>query len=46
MHDFEEKMAHSLDHLEASRVKEAMLYSLCAPAKRLRPQLLYGVLKA
>ena len=46
MHDFEEKLAHSLDHLEASRVKEAMLYSLCAPAKRLRPQLLYGVLKA
>lgn len=46
MHDFENKLAHSLDHLEDSKVKQAMLYSLCAPAKRLRPQLLYGVLKA
>lgn len=46
MSDFEEKLRHSLDHVEASRVRDAMLYSLCAPAKRLRPQLLYGVLKA
>ena len=46
MHDFENKLAHSLDHLEDSKVKQAMLYSLCAHAKRLRPQLLYGVLKA
>lgn len=45
MNDFEEKLRTSLDYLENSRVKEAMLYSLCAPAKRLRPQLLYGVLK-
>ncbi len=46
MHDFENKLAHSLDHLGDSKVKQAMLYSLCAPAKRLRPQLLYGVLKS
>lgn len=46
MIDFEEKLQNSLNHLEDSRVKEAMLYSLCAPGKRLRPQLLYGVLKA
>lgn len=45
MNDFENKLAHSLDYLEDSRVKDAMLYSLCAPAKRLRPQLLYSVLK-
>lgn len=45
MNNFEEKLAHSLDHIEDSRVKEAMLYSLCAPAKRLRPSMLYGVLK-
>ena len=46
MNSFEEKLANSLNYLEDSRVKEAMLYSLCAPAKRLRPQLLYGVLKS
>lgn len=46
MNNFEEKLVHCLDHLEDSRVKEAMLYSLCAPAKRLRPRLLYAVLKA
>ena len=46
MNNFEEKLANSLNYLEDSRVKEAMLYSLCAPAKRLRPQLVYGVLKA
>lgn len=46
MIDFETTLQHSLDHLEDSRIKEAMLYSLCAPGKRLRPQLLFGVLKA
>ena len=45
MNNFEEKLAHSLDYLEDSRVKEAMLYSLCAPGKRFRPLLLYSVLK-
>ncbi len=45
MMNFEEKLEHSLDHLEQSRVKEAMLYSLCAPAKRLRPRMIYSVLK-
>lgn len=45
MNNFEDKLKHSLDYIEDSKVKEAMLYSLCAPAKRLRPQLLYSVLK-
>ena len=45
MNNFEEKLAHSLDYLEDSRIKEAMYYSLCAPGKRLRPLLLYSVLK-
>lgn len=46
MNDFEEKLQHCLDHLEDSRVKEAMLYSLCAPGKRIRPKMIYAVLKA
>ena len=45
MNNFEEKLAHCLDYLEESRVKEAMIYSLCAPGKRFRPLLLYSVLK-
>lgn len=44
MIDFEYHLSHSLDHLPSSRVKEAMLYSLCAPGKRIRPQLLLNVL--
>lgn len=45
MFDFENQLKHSLDHLEASRVKEAMLYSLCSTAKRVRPRLLFSVLE-
>lgn len=46
MHEFEECLKHSLDHLEDSEVKKAMLYSLCAPGKRLRPRMIYAVLDA
>lgn len=46
MFDFEKELASSLDHLAPSRVKQAMLYSLCSPAKRIRPRLLFALLEA
>lgn len=42
--EFEEYLAHCLDHLPDSRTKEAMNYSLLAPGKRVRPMLLFGAL--
>ena len=46
MNDFENALTHCLDSLMDSKVKDAMLYSLCAGGKRIRPQLLFSVLKA
>lgn len=42
---FEEYLTHSLDTLSNSHVKEAMQYSLMAGGKRIRPALLFAVLK-
>lgn len=44
--EFEVFLAHSLDEIKDSKVKEAMLYSLCAKGKRIRPALLFMVLEA
>ncbi len=43
--DFETVLLHSLDGVTNSEVKDAMLYSLMAGGKRIRPMLLYEVLK-
>lgn len=45
MSSFETYLSHSLDTLSDSRVKEAMQYSLMAGGKRIRPQLLFAMLK-
>ena len=41
----EKVLAEKIDALADSKVKEAMRYSLIAPGKRIRPNLLYGVVK-
>ena len=41
----EEVLQAQLDELHDSRTKEAMAYSLMAGGKRIRPNLLYEVLK-
>ena len=41
----EEVLQKFLDRLTDSKVKEAMSYSLMAGGKRIRPNLLYEVLK-
>lgn len=46
MNDFESYLKHTLDDVADSQVKEAMLYSLMAGGKRVRPQLLFSALKA
>lgn len=46
MNNFEEVLAHCLDSIQDSKVKEAMLYSLCAGSKRMRPRLLFAILQA
>lgn len=43
---FEVYLEHSLDHIQASKVKEAMKYSLLQGGKRVRPNLLFMVLKS
>ena len=43
--EFEEYLYHSLDDVTDSRVKEAMLYSLTAGGKRIRPLMLEEVLE-
>lgn len=45
MEQFEIKLAQYLDDLPNSDVKEAMLYSLMAKGKRVRPRLLFATLK-
>lgn len=44
--NFEEYLLHSLDNVQQSAVKDAMLYSLMAGGKRIRPKLLFHALKA
>ncbi|MEG0823848.1 MAG: polyprenyl synthetase family protein [Erysipelotrichaceae bacterium] len=46
MNNFNEYLAHSLDHIKESRVKDAMYYSLLAKGKHVRPNLLFEVLKS
>lgn len=46
MPDFETYLLHSLDDIKPSIVKDAMLYSLMAGGKRIRPQLLLATLTA
>lgn len=46
MSEFEAYLASSLDALPESSVKAAMLYSLMAGGKRIRPQLLFSALRA
>ena len=43
--DFEKLLVQSLDGVTESRVKDAMLYSLTAGGKRIRPNLLFEVLR-
>lgn len=45
MHEFEKYLIMQLDSLKASRVKSAMIYSLSAKAKRIRPRLLFATLQ-
>ena len=45
MNDFESKLVTTLDYIKESTVKEAMLYSLTAGGKRLRPRLLFEAVK-
>lgn len=40
---FDVFLSHSCDHLEPSRTKEAMLYSLLAGGKRVRPMLIQSI---
>lgn len=46
MNNFEEYLQHTLDGVQDSKVKEAMMYSLMAGGKRIRPRLLFAVLSA
>ena len=46
MPDFEDYLTHCLDSVPASRVRDAMQYSLMAGGKRVRPKLLLAVLNA
>lgn len=46
MSDFEQYLAHCLDELTPSRVKDAMQYSLMAKGKRVRPHVLFKALEA
>lgn len=46
MPDFKEYLEHVLEDVPASRVREAMRYSLMAGGKRIRPRLLFAVLEA
>lgn len=46
MNDFETWLSHCLDDVSDSRIKEAMLYSLMAGGKRIRPRLLFATLEA
>ena len=46
MNSFEEYLQNCLNNIKDSKVKEAMLYSLLAGGKRIRPQLLFSALKA
>lgn len=46
MDEFEQYLKESLDHLPACTVTEAMKYSLLAPGKRVRPNLLFKTLEA
>lgn len=44
MSNFDTYLEHSLDHLEDSSVKEAMLYTLLGKGKRVRPHLMFAAL--
>lgn len=46
MEEFEKTLAQCLSHCSNGVVKEAALYSLMIGGKRMRPKLLFGVLKA
>ncbi|WP_416324854.1 polyprenyl synthetase family protein [[Eubacterium] hominis] len=46
MDNFETYLTHCLDRVSDSKVKQAMMYSLMAGGKRIRPRLLFAVLAA
>lgn len=46
MSEFETYLQHCLDEIPNSSVKDAMLYSLMAKGKRIRPRLLFATLQA
>lgn len=45
MKDFETLLEQELEYVEDSRVRDAMMYSLMAGGKRIRPNLLFATLK-
>lgn len=46
MNDFEKALGALFENMKASKVKDAMLYSLMAGGKRIRPKLLFAALES
>lgn len=46
MNDFEQALSALFENMKPSRVKDAMLYSLMAGGKRIRPKLLFAALES